>query len=254
MTRFDRTKEDFSSDSQENQIKEERVGKVLRVYEHTGADDNSNFEADVAVDGITRLERVAPLMNSSGGRIEVPKVDDKVIVGFLAGESEKPIIKGYLNTVDDRPPLGKAGMTRERFDSSFSPAGDGDLYLTGYTSYSQNPAIAGERGRSIEETFVRIAKRTDDIADPTDESNIPAKIEFYDAPSKDEGHITIEMNKVDGNDSTNPWGVKVNFKTGEVKLVDANSTGIVSDGSGSWTWQYNSKNENQVSGEGSLSL
>lgn len=254
MTRFDRTKEDFNKKSQNRQIKEDRIGKVLRVYEHTDSDDSSNFEADVSVDAGNRLERVAPLINSSGGKIEVPKVGDKVIVGFLAGESESPVIKGYLHTANDRAPVGKAGMTRERFDSSISPAGDGDIYFTGYTSYLEDAAINGERNRSVEETYVRVAKRSDDVADPSEESNIPAKIEFYDAPTSDEGHITIEMNKVDGNDSTNPWGVKVNFKTGAVKLVDANATGIVSDGDGNWTWQYNTKDETDVIGEGDLSL
>jgi hypothetical protein len=254
MVRFDRTQDSFNKKSQREQVKEDRIGKVLQVYEHTEAGDNSNFEADISVDAGTRLERIAPSSKSAGGKIEVPKVGDSVLVGFLAGESETPVIKGYVDTTSDRPPVGKAGMSREEFESGNSPAGSGNLYVTGYTKYDSDPAQIGNSGRSPSETFVQIAKRSDEVADPSEESGIPAKIEFYDAPAKDAGHITIEMNKVDGSDTTDSWGVKVDFKTGEVKLVDPKKTGIVSNGDGDWTWEYNSKNNTQVFGEGSLSL
>lgn len=254
MVDFDRTRSSFINNKVRDFVEEQRTGKVLTVYEHLEADDNSNFEADVSVDGGTRLERIAPIAQSSSDGIDVPKVGDTVLVGFLAGESAEPVITGYVSTVSDRPPLGKAGMSRNEFESGDSPAGSGNLYTTGYTKYDQDPADVNKEDLTPEEVFVQIAKRSDTTPDPSDEGALPAKIEFYDAPSNDEAHITVELNKRDSNDSDASWGIRFDFKTGEVKLVDPSGYGFVSDGDGNWTWEYESKTENQVSGGGSLSL
>jgi hypothetical protein len=62
------------------------------------------------------------------------------------------------------------------------------------------------------------------------------------------------LNKRDSSDSDATWGLRFDLKTGEMKLVDPSGYGIVSDGDGNFTWEYESKNETQVSGGGSLSL
>ena len=224
------------------------------MHEHLEHDDKSNFEADVRVDGGTRLERVAPITHSGSDRIDVPKVGDTMLVGFRAGQSPEPIITGYVSTVRDRPPLGKAGMSRNEFTSGDSPAGSGNLYTTGYTKYDQDPADVDADTLTPEETFVQIAKRAGDVPDPTEEGALPAKVEFYDAPASDEAHITVELNKRDSGDSDATWGMRFDLKTGEVKLVDPSGYGFVSDGDGNWAWEYASKTENQVTGGGSLSL
>lgn len=254
MVDFDRSQSSFIEKQIREQIDEQRIGKVLKVYEHLEDDDKSNFEAEVAVDGGTRLERVAPMTHSGSDKIDVPKVGDTVLVGFRAGESADPVITGYVYTVKDRPPKGKAGMSRNEFKSSESPAGSGNLYVTGYTKYDKQSATVDQNDLKPEESFVQIAKREDNIADPSEESNLPAKIEFYDAPSKDEAHITIELNKRDSNDSDATWGIRLDVKTGEIKLVDPSGYGFMSDGDGNWTWEYASKTENEVTGGGSLSL
>jgi hypothetical protein len=254
MVDFDRTKASFIENKIREFVDEPRIGKVLTVYEHLESDDESNFEADVSVDGGTRIERVSPMTQAGSDSIDVPKVGDSVLVEFQAGESAEPVITGYVSTVTDRPPLGKAGMPRNEFESGDSPAGPGNLYTTGYTKYDTDPADVSDEARSPEETFVQIAKRTDTEPDPSAESDLPAKIEFYDAPAKDEAHITVELNKRDSADTTPTWGMKFNLKTGEVKLIDPSGYGFTSDGDGNWIWEYESKTENQVSGGGSLSL
>lgn len=254
MVDFDRTQSSFIENKVRDTVEESRIGKVLTVYEHLEKDDDSNFEADVRVDAGTRLERLAPLTNSASDSIEVPKVGDSVMVQYQSGESNPPVITGYVDTVKDRPPLGKAGMSREEYESDHSPAGSGNLYVTGYTSYDKDVADIDKVNLTPEETLVRIAKRTDTEADPTEEDTVPAQIEFYDAPTNDEAHITVELNKRDGSDSDATWGIRFDLKSGEVKLVDPSGYGFVSDGDGNWTWEYESKTENQVSGGGSLSL
>jgi len=230
MVDFDRTTSSFIEKRIRDRVDDQRTGKVLTVYEHLEDDDNSNFEADVRVDGGT------------------------VLVGFREGESSEPVIIGYVYTVSDRPPLGKAGMSRNEFESGDTPAGSGNLYIDGYTKYDKDPADVNKASLTPEETLVRIAKSDNTESDPFAESTVPAQIEFYDSPLNDEAYITVELNKVDGDDSTPSWGLKFNLKTGQVKLVDSSGYGFASDGDGNWTWEYESKTENQVSGGGSLSL
>lgn len=254
MANFDRTQTSLIQQKASELIEDERVGVITRVYEHNDPNDNSNFEADVQIKGGTTEERIVPLSTSNASSINIPRVGDKVLVGFLAGESKQPVITGVVYTVDDRPPVGKSGMARDEYESGPSPAGDGNLYVTGYTKYNESPNLNNKEDLTAEEALVRIAKRTDTVADPFEEGDVPAQIEFYDSPAKDEAHITVELNKRDGSDSTASWGLKFNLKTGEMKLVDPSGYGIISDGDGNFTWEYESKTENQVSGGGSLSL
>lgn len=270
MVSFDRSKSTFIDNKVKERVEKERTGKVIRVYEHDSGPDTSNFEADVVVDGGTRGQSSASIATATADTISVPKVGDTVLIQYMAGETDKPIITGFVHTTRDRASLGKAGMDRKKIDSGqkkktddngdiiqeevSSPAGTGDVYTTEYTSYNGDPSIENVNELQPAETFVQIAKRSDEVADPTDEDALPAKVEFYDAPAKDEAHITVELNKRDSADSDATWGMKFNLKTGEVKLVDPSGYGLKSDGDGNWVWEYESKTENQVSGGGSLSL
>lgn len=254
MVSFDRTQSSFIENKAKNVVKELRVGKVLKVYEHLEEDDDSNFEANVSVDGGTRLERLSPVSASSPDSIDVPKVGDTVMVNFMAGESSPPVITGYVSTTKDRPPLGKSGMTRKQYDSDSSPAGTGDVFTTEYVRYEEDPADVTKEDLTPSEVFVQVAKRDNKTADPSDEGALPAKMEFYDAPGKDEAHVTVELNKRNGSDSAASWGIRMDLKTGEVKLVDPSGYGIVSDGDGNFDWHYKSIDYVEEPNGGSLSL
>jgi len=253
MTDFSRSRSAFVEQKVDDKIDKQRTGTVQSVYEHLEDGDNSNFEADVVTDAGTRIERVAPMKQPSSGRIDVPKVGDTVLIGFRAGESPEPIIMGYVYTTNDRPPVGKAGMTRDSYESGNSPLGDGNLYVTGYTSYDIDPANKNKSEANPEETFVRVTKRTDDEPDPSSESAVPAKIEFYDAPAEDSAHVSVELNKADSSDSTATWGIKFDAKTGSFKIVDPSGYGITSDGNGNFVWNHKSIDFDETT-DGQLSL
>jgi len=254
MPRFDRTEANFIQQKIDETIKETRTGKVIQVYEHLEPGDTSNFEADVTVDGGTRLERLAAVIQPGHDTISVPAVGDTVLLGFLAGDGEKPLILGHANTVRDRPQFGKAGMRRDLVESGESPAGSGDLQVTKYTKYGKEPATVDKSQLEAEEAYVQITKGDEPNPEPDEDRSLPAKIEFYDSPANDEAHIEIKLNREDGGETDASWGLSFDFKTGEVKLVDPSGYGFVSDGEGNWTWEYDSKTENQVSGGGSLSI
>jgi len=255
MSQFERNDVSLIEKEIEEQVNHPVIGVVSQVYEHTNSDDDSNFEVDVEIRAGTAKETRVPVHTPGSDVITPPKVGDKILVIYTEGRTKRPVALGTGWSNKDRPPLGRAGMFRNRFESDTSPAGDGDLHITGYTDYDGEPSSTDKRELSPEETFVQITKHVEgENPDPSDSSSLPAKIEMYDSPSTDEAWISVEINKRDGSDSDATWGMKFNIKTGEVKLVDPSGYGIKSDGDGNFVWEYESKTENQVSGGGSLSL
>lgn len=240
MVDLDRTQTSFVRQKAKDIVEHQRTGVVTRVYEHQDVDDTSNFEVDVLVDGGTRKEATVPIATATSDSITVPKVGDTVVIEYREGEEKPPIVTGFAFTNEDRPPVGKAAMDRREVKSGGTPAGDGNLYITEYTSYEQNPAFLEKDELTPQDAYIQIAKRKNDVADPEDESDLPAKIEFYDSPEEGESHISVEINTVNGNNSTATWGIKFNIKTGEFKLLDSEGYGIESDGSGNFTWHHES--------------
>lgn len=237
MVNLERNETDFIKNTVRNMIQNCRVGHVVQVYEHLEPDDNSNFEVDVNFPGEQDLEhRVAPIEGPHTDSIAIPKVGDKVVVEYLHGDKKNPVVRNIVNTNQDRPPEGFAGMWRKRMESDTSPAGDGDLYMTTYTTYDKNPALNDYRDLTPQETFVRIAKK----ADALDSDGLPMTIEMLDSPKDGAAHIKIEANKAGGSDSTVPYGFLLDLSDGSFKIVDKDGYGIESDGSGNFTWHHES--------------
>lgn len=256
MTRFDRNQTSLVEKIINENVKQPEIGIVDQVFEHAASDDDSNWEIDALINGKSDTVTRVPVHAPGSETIAPPKVGDKILIVFTDGESLRPVAlgNGWSNT--DRPPLGRAGMYRNRFESGSSPAGDGDLHITGYTSYDGTPATDDKRNLTPEETFVQISKHVEgDNVDPSTAGDIPAKIEMYDSPSTDEAWISVEINKEDGADSDATWGMKFNIKTGEWKLVGPSGFGITSDGAGNFVWEHKDITFDEVSGStGSLSL
>lgn len=255
MTLFERNQTSLIDKKIDDKVRLPKVGVVKQVFEHSATDDDSNWEINVEFDGGVSDEKRVPFHSHASGAIVPPKNGDKVLVIYTAGKSSSPIALSTGWSNKDRPPVGPAGIYRNEFESGVSPAGDGNLYINGYTKYDDDVASFDKRDLTPEETFIQIAKHADDEnIQPSQSESLPAKIEMYDSPSTDEAWISVELNKVNGSDSDATWGIKFNMTTGELKLVDASGYGFTSDGNGNWTWEYDSKTETQVSGGGSLSL
>jgi len=200
MPKFERNQVSLIDKEIHNNVYHPKIGRVEEVYEHGKSDDDSNFEADITIDG--EREDKCPIISPGNGAIDIPKAGDKVLVIYTEERNKKPHIADTIWTVKDRPPLGKAGMMRRRFDideaNGESPAGDGNIYFTGYTEYDDESAVAKKESRSPEKSVIQIAKHPDtDNFIPTDQETVPAKIEFYDAPVDDEAHISIDANSID---------------------------------------------------------
>jgi hypothetical protein len=254
MGRFDRNRKTQIEQEIDKNVQYPRIGEVTQVYEHIGKEDTSNFEADVITGGGTEQEQRCPIEMPGSAGIDIPKVGDKVILTYRK-DGRKPFVSDIAYSNEDRPPVGRAGMLRREFESEQSPAGSGNLYLTGHTKYDGNPATTDKAELTAEESLVRVAKRANEIAEPTAEDSTPAKVEFYDNPKDGEAYITVEINKDDGSDSDATWGIKFNVADGTFQLVDPEGFGIEAGGDGSFTWHHKSIDFNEVSGStGPLNL
>lgn len=257
MPNFERNEKDFIKQTVRNMVQNSRVGHVVQVYEHVDDDDNSNFEADVNFPGEKNLEhRVAPILGPHNDSIAVPKVGDKVLVEYIHGDKKNPVIRGNVNTNEDRATKGEAGMWRQKVQSGETPSGPGDIYLTTHTRYDENPALKDYRDLEVEESFVRIAKKEDAMW----RNYLPLEFEMYDSPLNNESWLKAEANRyipvpqgetVDpdatAEKSPVPYGFMLNMTGGSFRLIDASGYGISCDGNGNMTFRYETKEE--ITGE-----
>jgi hypothetical protein len=227
MPKFERNDVSLIQKEIGKNVKLPRLAEVEEVYEHGALDDDSNFEADVTIAG--DREDKCPIVSPGSGRIDIPQSGDKVMVLYTEEENQKPYIIDTAWTVADRPPLGKAGMVRREFPiadaEDSSPAGDGNLYFTGYTKYDKPPANTKKDARKPEKAVVQLAKHAEDNnLVPTEQKDIPAKIEFYDAPIDDEAHISIDANSIDKKNFGETLGLDIflDLKEGELHVRGEN--------------------------------
>jgi hypothetical protein len=84
------------------------IGVVTSVFPHSDKGDNDNYECNVKLkDKEVELRRV-PVLTQHIGLSHIPHVGDLVLVIFVNGDINSPVILGRLYNDEDRPPLGKA--------------------------------------------------------------------------------------------------------------------------------------------------
>jgi phage baseplate assembly protein gpV len=81
------------------------LGAITGVYPHEAEDDEHNYEADVRLKHedleLTRI----PMSVAHMGIAAPPQAGDLVMVQFLNGDLNQPVITGRLYHEDERPPL-----------------------------------------------------------------------------------------------------------------------------------------------------
>ena len=96
---------------------------VQESHPHAQADDSDNYACTVRLrDSDTVLGRV-PVMTPRKGMTSIPDAGDLVIVQYLGGDANAPVILGTFYNDEDRPPENSPGEARLRLPAD---AGDGD--------------------------------------------------------------------------------------------------------------------------------
>lgn len=234
MAKFDRNDTALIHKEIRNKVQHPKIGRVDEVFEHGVADDDSNFEANVIVPPVKNptkddIEQECPILNPGNGTIDIPEAGDKVLLIYTDEENTKPFVTDTVWTNKDRPPIGKAGMYRRRFrinDSKDpSPSGEGNIFINGYTKYDKDPNANRKTEIIPERSIFQIAKHTDDENFiPTEQEEIPAKIELFDAPKDDASHIHIDANAIDSQNFGKTLGLDIflDLKAGTLHIRGEN--------------------------------
>ena len=84
------------------------LGVITSIFPHSGASDKDNYECNVRLKN-TELElRKVPIATQCIGLAGIPKVGDLVMIVFINGDINAPIVAGRLYNDEDRPPLNNA--------------------------------------------------------------------------------------------------------------------------------------------------
>lgn len=81
------------------------LGQVQKVY----PTDPGNYDADVVLHATDLVLRHVPVLTPRKGFASLPEVGDLVMLQFMGGDVNRPVIVGTLYNGDDRPPENTEG-------------------------------------------------------------------------------------------------------------------------------------------------
>jgi translation initiation factor IF-1 len=81
------------------------LGVVTAVFAHTDADDDNNYEVDLRLKHEDLELRKVPVAIGHVGVAAPARVDDLVLVEFVDGDLNQPLVVGRFYHADERPPL-----------------------------------------------------------------------------------------------------------------------------------------------------
>ncbi|NET40141.1 MAG: hypothetical protein F6K19_50760 [Cyanothece sp. SIO1E1] len=81
------------------------LGVVAEIFPHTSADDNHNYEASIRLKHEDLELPKVPIVANYMGMAIPPKVGDLVLVQFINGDLNQPVVTGRFYHADEQPPL-----------------------------------------------------------------------------------------------------------------------------------------------------
>ncbi len=84
------------------------LGVVSEIFAHESDDDENNYEVNVRLKHEDLELRKVPVSVPHIGVAAPPRVGDLVLVQFINGDLNQPVISGRFYHADERPPLHKA--------------------------------------------------------------------------------------------------------------------------------------------------
>jgi phage baseplate assembly protein gpV len=96
------------AESEVGKVHVAELGVVTSVYPHADDGDNDNYECSVKLrDKDVELRKV-PVTTSHIGLANIPQIGDLVLLSFVNGDINAPVIIGRLYNDEDRPPANQA--------------------------------------------------------------------------------------------------------------------------------------------------
>lgn len=111
------------AENETNKIHVAEIGTVTSIFPHAGESDKDNYECSVKLKNKDLELRKVPVATQTIGLTSIPRVGDLVLINFVDGDLNYPVIVGRLYNDQDRPPENKAG------EMVFKPPYDKDASL-----------------------------------------------------------------------------------------------------------------------------
>jgi len=83
------------------------LGIVTSIFPHSSRSDKDNYECNIRLKNADVELRKVPIATQVVGMAGIPKVGDLVLLVFVNGDINAPIVVGRLYNDEDRPPLNK---------------------------------------------------------------------------------------------------------------------------------------------------
>src|SRR5262249_38626055 len=84
------------------------LGVVTSVVPHGADDDRENYEWNVLLEDAGLELRKVPVATPSIGSAAIPNIDDLVLVTFVGGDVNQPVVIGRLYNDQQRPPINQS--------------------------------------------------------------------------------------------------------------------------------------------------
>jgi hypothetical protein len=115
------------------------LGVVTEIFTHEAENDENNYEVNVLLKHEDLELRRVPIAVGHIGIAVPPRVGDLVLVQFIHGDLNQPVVTGRFYHADDRPPLHKAD------DVLFEHRVPGDEQTLNHLRFSSDGSIYIQR-------------------------------------------------------------------------------------------------------------
>lgn len=96
------------AESEVGKVHVAELGVVTSVFPHADDGDNDNYECSVKLRDKDVELRQVPVATQHIGFASIPQIGDLVLVSFVNGDINAPVITGRLYNDEDRPPASQA--------------------------------------------------------------------------------------------------------------------------------------------------
>jgi phage baseplate assembly protein gpV len=94
-------------ESEVRKLRIAELGVVTSIFPHSSDSDKDNYECNVKLKYKDLELRRVPVATQHVGLANIPNVGDLVLVTFVNGDINAPVVVGRLYTDEDRPPINK---------------------------------------------------------------------------------------------------------------------------------------------------
>lgn len=159
------------------------LGIVTSVFPHTAENDKDNYQCSVQLknkkqpDGSDFELRKVPLLTQHLGLVNIPKVGDLVLVTFVGGNLNAPIIIGRLYNDEDRPPINQEQefLLQHNLEEGGSLKIDAEGVITLTSKNEENVITVKDEEITAAREKASVTVKNEEIVTATDKASITVK-------------------------------------------------------------------------------